>query len=104
MELFIELAPKKIGMRPRTHKVNLLDVAAFKRYVRGQVTGVKNGDRLPTINQEKNRNVRPSWAIVKSNSSPSSEGNILFIVSTAYDEGRLFPMEKTYSPAFTEGM
>lgn len=103
MELFIELAPRNLNVRAKTHKIDLKDVAAFKRYARGQVTGTKNGYPRPTTSVERIQNVRPAWAIVKSNSSPSSEGNMLFIVAAAYHDGRLQPLEKTYNPSFIEG-
>lgn len=103
MELYIELAPRQIDGRPTTHKVTCKDVSEFKRYVRGQVTGVKPGDKRPTILQENLRNVRPAWALVKTNSSPATEGNTLFMVWANYDDGQLKPTEKTYSPQFIEG-
>lgn len=103
MELFVELAPTEIDGRSRTHKATCIDVAGFKRYVRGQVTGVKNGNKRPTIAQENSRNARPAWAIVKTNSSQASEANTLFMVGVAYHDGKLLPFEKTYSPQFIEG-
>jgi hypothetical protein len=103
MVLFVELAPKEIDGRSRTHEVTCTDVAGFKRYVRGQVTGVKNGNKRPTIAEENARNVRPAWAIVKTNSSQASEANTMFMVGVAYHDGKLLPFEKTFSPQFIEG-
>ncbi len=103
MELYVELAPSEIDGRPKTHKVTCKDVAEFKRYVRGQVTGVKNGTKTPTIVEEGARNVRPSWALVKSNSSAASEANTLFLVGASYHDGRLRPFEKTLNSQFIEG-
>jgi hypothetical protein len=103
MELFVELAPNEIDGHPRTHKVACKDVAEFKRYVRGQVTGVKQKERRLTLAQEKTHATLPAWAIVKTNSSPATEANTLFIVGAAYHDGRLIPFEKTYSPQFIEG-
>lgn len=103
MELFIELAPISLTSRARTHKINLPDVASFKRYVRGQVTGCKSTGLGPTISQEKRNPARPAYAIVKTTSALSSEANILFIISAAYHNGRLQPFEKTYNSDFIEG-
>lgn len=101
MELFIELAPTEINGRPRTHKATCKDVAEFKRYVRGQVIGVKQTARRPLITEEITS--RPAWSLVKSNSSPATEANTLFMVGVAYHDGRLHPFEKTYNPQFIEG-
>ena len=103
MELWIELAPTEIDRRPRTHKATCKDVAEFKRYVRGQVTGVNPKSKRPTIVQEKLRNTRPAWALVKTNSSPATEANMLFMVFAAYNDGRLTPTERTYNSQFIEG-
>jgi len=103
MELYVELAPNEIDGRPRTHKVTCKDVAEFKRYVRGQVTGVKPGAKRPTIAQVAASNIRPSWALVKTNASPATEANTLFMVFAAWNDGRLTPTERTYNSQFIEG-
>lgn len=102
MELYVEVAPKTINSFARTHKVDLPDVASFKRYARGLFTGRPHNEPFKRPSTQVAR-TRPAWVIIKSNSALSSDTNVLFFVGFDLHDGYLQPIEKTYNPSFTEG-
>lgn len=87
MDFYIELAPKKLTGKARTHKVTVRDITEAKNYAMGQlITGWK----------------RPAWAIVKSNSDPSTENNSLYFVGCDFRDGKFEPFEHIYSKDFQQ--